>query len=97
MVAVGPLSERCAQENLCPSECPTGIGTAMLPVHGLIKLKLRHRFRLFRFAAIRLIKIRFHPIRRCASRRDSRRCGRFTGMEQDSLNRIRLGEEGNDL
>jgi hypothetical protein len=73
------------------------MGAVMLPVHGLIKLKLRHRFRLFRFSAIGLIEIRFEPVRWCASRRDAWRCGGFTDMDQNALNRIRLGEVRNDL
>jgi len=97
MVAVGPLSETCTQANLCRSEWPTGIGTVMLPVHGLIKLELRHGFHFLGFIGIGLIKIRFQPVRWCASGRDSRRRGRFTDMDQDTLNGIRLGEEGNDL
>jgi hypothetical protein len=57
-----------------------------LPAHGLIKLKLPQGFGFFLFIEIRLIKIRFQPVRWCASWRKLRRCGRFTDVDQDTLN-----------
>ncbi|MBN2700874.1 MAG: PGPGW domain-containing protein [Methylohalobius sp. ZOD2] len=36
-----------------------------LPAHSLIKFKLRHRIRLFRFSAIGLIEIRLRPVWWC--------------------------------
>jgi hypothetical protein len=54
-MALSLLSERCTQKNLFPSEWPAGIGTVMLPAHGLIKLKLRHGFGFFRFIEIPVI------------------------------------------
>ena len=86
-----------AQENLCRSKWTTGIVTLMLPAHGLIKFILRHGFRLFRFVETGLIKIGFQPVRRCASWRDSWRCGRFTDIDQYTLNGNHIGEERNDL
>ena len=86
-----------AQENLCRSKWTTGIVTLMLPAHGLIKFILRHGLRLFRFLETGLIKIDFQPVWRCASWLDSWRCGRFTDIDQYTLNGIRIGEERNDL
>jgi len=53
-----------------------------LPAHGLIKLELWHRLCVFRFAAIGLIEFALRPIRRGASKCDSRRCGWFTNMNR---------------
>ena len=93
---MSPFSERCAREPL-PVRIADWLDTVMLPPHGLIKFILRHGLCLFRFDETGLIKIGFQSVRRCASWRDSRRCGRFTDIDQYTLNGIRLGEERNDL
>jgi len=93
---LSPFSERCTREPL-PVRIADWLDTVMLPAHGLIKLILRHRLRLFRFVETGLINIGFKPVRRCASCRDSRLCDRFTDIDQYTLNGIRLGEERNDL
>lgn len=64
------LNETCTQENLCPSQWPTGIGTVMLPAHGLIKLKFQYGFRLLRFNEMHLIKILFQPVRWSTGKRN---------------------------
>ena len=93
---MSPFSERCTREPL-PVRIADWLDTVMLPAHGLIKLILRHRLRLFRFVETGLIKIDFQPVWRCASWLDSWRCGRFTDIDQYTLNGIRIGEERNDL
>ena len=90
------FSVRCTREPL-PVRIADWLDTVMLPAHGLIKLILRHRLRLFRFVEIGLIKIGFKIVRRCASCRDSRLCDWFTDIDQYTLNGIRFGEEQRSL